>query len=106
MNQGFQVKISDFAIFRPVFAGHYFHTTGNPGNNNRNSGIPNNPTAAGTAPLQPEQAQELLPLRWIPWEVYVMVRYKNTCLSNKVGNFPDLPFPGKRQKPEDPRNSQ
>ena len=44
----YQVKISDSAIYRPNYASDYFRV--------------------------PESSDEdVLPLRWVPWEVYVMV---------------------------------
>lgn len=44
----YQIKISDCAMFRPIYSGDYYRDT------EQNSG------------------QDILPLRWIPWEIYVM----------------------------------
>lgn len=47
----YHIKITDCAMFRPVYKNDYYR---DPENND----------------------QDVLPLRWIPWEVYVMVSRK------------------------------
>ena len=79
-SSGLQAKISDFAIFRPVYAGHYFHTSAKSrsldpidfsmGNLNKNEAPGRR--SSGVNPVE-SPSQEMLPLRWVPWEVYIMV---------------------------------
>ncbi len=45
----YHIKISDCAMFRPVYSGDYFRDVEN------------------------DHQGDVLPLRWIPWEVYIMV---------------------------------
>ena len=49
MGGGYTVKICDWAVVRPSYAACYYHT----------------------------QADEALPLRWMAWEAFLMVRYYN-----------------------------
>ena len=59
IGQGYAVKISDFAMFRPAYSSDYFKTTEN---------VKDITTANAT------NQEDVIPLRWIPWEVYIMVR--------------------------------
>ena len=69
----YQVKISDSAICRPVYSSDYFH-------------VPESTT------------EDLLPLRWVPWEVYVMVSWNTKPVSSreKSGYHLLLSFAGTR----------
>jgi len=92
VHQGCQIKISDFGIFRPIYSSHYFRVS-EPSGGNANQGTGSSPPAssqnsrsrrAGSVQAGCDQvggeedhqnlqeALEILPLRWIPWEVYVM----------------------------------
>ena len=50
----YHIKISDCAMFRPVYQADYFRDQDND--------------------------HDVLPLRWIPWEVYIMVRFTKATL--------------------------
>ena len=63
IGQGYAVKISDFAMFRPAYSSDYFKTTEN---------VKDIPTANAS------NQGDVIPLRWIPWEVYIMVRVNIT----------------------------
>ena len=63
IGQGYAVKISDFAMFRPAYSSDYFKTTEN---------VKDGPTANAMATSS--SIGDVIPLRWIPWEVYIMVR--------------------------------
>ena len=63
IGQGYAVKISDFAMFRPAYSSDYFKTTEN---------VKDIPTANAMAASSSQG--DVIPLRWIPWEVYIMVR--------------------------------
>jgi len=53
IGESYQIKISDCAVYQPVYGCDYVRSCDN-------------------------NDDELLPIRWIPWEVYVMVRNKFT----------------------------
>ena len=65
IGQGYTVKISDFAMFRPGYSSDYFKAS-------ENSNEISSSTRMSSEPIQ----EDLIPLRWIPWEVYIMVRTK------------------------------
>ena len=65
IGQGYTVKISDFAMFRPAYSSDYFKAT-----ENGTEISPSNTMAASSQ----SSLGDLIALRWIPWEVYVMVR--------------------------------
>jgi hypothetical protein len=64
----YQIKISDSAIYRPVYGSDYFNVT-------------------------ESNTEDILPLRWVSWEVYVMVSPFKTALKYFVANaFQIRPF--------------
>ena len=65
IGQGYTVKISDFAMFRPGYTSDYYKAS-------ENSNEISSSTRMSSEPIQ----EDLIPLRWIPWEVYIMVRTK------------------------------
>ena len=71
IGQGYTVKISDFAMFRPGYSSDYFKAS-------ENSNEISSSTRMSSEPIQ----EDLIPLRWIPWEVYIMVRTKMSYLYN------------------------
>ena len=71
IGQGYTVKISDFAMFRPGYSSDYFKAS-------ENSNEISSSTRMSSEPIQ----EDLIPLRWIPWEVYIMVRTKISYVYN------------------------
>ena len=65
IGQGYTVKISDFAMFRPGYTSDYYKAS-------ENSNEISSSTRMSSEPIQ----EDLIPLRWIPWEVYIMVGTK------------------------------
>jgi hypothetical protein len=57
LGKGYTVKICDWALLRSTYAACYFRTGGQTA-----------AVAAATA------ADALLPLRWMPWEAFLLVR--------------------------------
>ena len=67
------MKISDFAMFRPAYSTDYFNVTENA------TELSSSNAMGGNTASQSSQAENI-PLRWIPWEVYIMVSERLSCL--------------------------
>ena len=58
-------------MFRPGYSSDYFKAS-------ENSNEISSSTRMSSEPIQ----EDLIPLRWIPWEVYIMVRTKISYVYN------------------------
>ena len=62
IGQGYNVKISDFAMFRSPYSTDYFKISEDI-----------NEIPSSNSMVSQSFQGDLIPLRWIPWEVYIMV---------------------------------